>query len=125
MYKIFKNFSFLILSVLSSTVTLQAVGGSGVEEVPNEEIKRKGILKVQYADDSEFGTAVLFQEGKGLIPAVHRLFLAIHWAVLVEKPMTRIRVHMEFIHLAVFLEFLLLNRHLCRRGTLIFFTKQT
>lgn len=66
MNKNFKILSFLFLFFLWINAPLQAVGGLKAEEVPFEEIKRRGILKIQYAEDSsEISTAVLFKEGKG------------------------------------------------------------
>lgn len=64
-YKNFRIFSFLLLSILWVNTSLQAVGGLEVEEVSGKEVKSKGILKIQHADG--WATGVLFQEGKGLL----------------------------------------------------------
>lgn len=63
MYKGFKFFSFLFLSILWINSALNAVGGTGAEEVLEDEVKRKGVLKIR--SGSLEGTGVLFQEGRG------------------------------------------------------------
>lgn len=64
MRRLFPFGFFFVLLTFWINDPLQAVGGQGVEEVPDEEIKTKGILKIQRKDGG-IGTAVLFKEGKG------------------------------------------------------------
>lgn len=64
MRRLFSFGFFSILLTFWMNVTLHAIGGKGVEEVSDEDVKNKGILKIQ-RNDGGIGTAVLFKEGKG------------------------------------------------------------
>lgn len=64
MQRIFYYIFLFILFISWIDNPAHAIGGEGVEEVPEDVIKSKGILKIQRSDGG-FGTAVLFKEGEG------------------------------------------------------------
>src|SRR5919201_2642946 len=63
---------------------------------------------------------VLFEEGPHLLPAVDRLLLPIGWPVIVKELVAGFVIPVEFIGLAVLLQFLLMLIHLgWRRGLVL------
>jgi hypothetical protein len=66
MFKFIKFFIFVNLLMVTVHHPLLAVGGEGVEEVSDAEIKRKGILLIhRHGNSAMRGTGVLFFEGEG------------------------------------------------------------
>ena len=67
---------------------------------------------------------ILFEKGKHFLPAIHRLFLSIAWAMIVEKAMTGIIIAVELIRFAVLLQFRFVLVDLLRCGAVVVVAKE-